>query len=860
MRSHNTKCYPLIVDFLDYSGSRGVTGRIVFNEKDTNTGFIIAELKVNKNPIKINSNTRILVAIKKSDGFTVQNSCEILDYENAIVEIPFTTQSLISHGVNYFEVIIIEGNAEMVSPRFNFRVVDSIIDDETIESSNELGILVELIVEVEDLKNTINELKNNLELAEEIRNSNEEIRQENEETRNSNEEIRTVNENIRITNESTRDTNETDRVKKEEERILQENIRNSNEEDRVLEENIRKSNEISRKYNETAREDNELIRIEQEDIRQENESLRLNQEEFRNNRFNELSGIVEDHYINRLAGGYIHVNTKSELSSLDRAKLKQGMLCHVKEEDIIYKLKIQTPPLWEELSLDGGAGGFKIVKTEIERDQLTSIQSGTLCYVIGLDQYYKYKDGLWEIFQSGTGGGGGTEVTLSTSMDNNLKVAFDNNINISFDYGTTGNNKAGRLDLKVNGISVKFDRIMAGSHSFNISNYVKIGSNTIEITVTDSYGSSDFLIFNIDVIDLSISSTFDNAQIFENTISFNYNAKGNIVKNLYVKVDGVQIYTEVVTTNGVNKTVTIPKQSHGEHVLEVYVEANLEGNTIKSNVLKYHIICVNSSNDTTIISSSFDVTNVDQYTILSIPYMVYSPNQLTTNVDLYVNDEVVSSVVVDRKLQNWNLSEYPSGNIKLKIQAGKVFKEFVLNVEPVGLDINEKTEGLELHLTSKNRINDTNKDKWEFNAIKANFSNFNLITDDWQLDKEGLNVPIPQIDELSKKVKALEEFNVDIVAATWDMDFRIYEIEWLLEDTGILVSEININNKVKVGNYTMATLTKYEQAKIIILGGNYNETVLTRQLDSYLKRNIITQDEYEELINLMNARELVEHK
>ena len=59
MRSHNTKCYPLIVDFLDYSGSRGVTGRIVFNEKDTNTGFIIAELKVNKNPIKINSNTRV---------------------------------------------------------------------------------------------------------------------------------------------------------------------------------------------------------------------------------------------------------------------------------------------------------------------------------------------------------------------------------------------------------------------------------------------------------------------------------------------------------------------------------------------------------------------------------------------------------------------------------------------------------------------------------------------------------------------------------------------------------------------------------------------------------------------------------
>ena len=57
----------------------------------------------------------------------------------------------------------------------------------------------------------------------------------------------------------------------------------------------------------------------------------------------------------------------------------------------------------------------------------------------------------------------------------------------------------------------------------------------------------------------------------------------------------------------------------------------------------------------------------------------------------------------------------------------------------------------------------------------------------------------------------------------------------------------------------MSTLTKYEQAKIIILGGNYNETVLTRQLDNYLKRNILTLDVYEEFISLMYARELVEH-
>ena len=446
-------------------------------------------------------------------------------------------------------------------------------------------------------------------------------------------------------------------------------------------------------------------------------------------------------------------------------------------------------------------GVNKIVKNEAERDKLEGLKNGVICYVTTQDMYYKYKNGLWEIFQSGTGGGGGTgggstEVTLSTSMDNNLKVALGNNVNVSFDYDTTGSNKAGRLDLKVNGISVKSDRIMAGSHSFDISNYVKRGANAVEITVTDSYGSSDFLIFNIDVIDLSISSTFDNTQIFENAISFNYNAKGNIAKNLYVKVDGNQIHTEVVTTNGVNKTVTIPKQSHGEHVLEVYIEANLEGNTIKSNVLKYHIICADSSNDTTIIASSFDVTNVDQYTILSIPYMVYSPNQLTANVDLYVNDEVVSSVVVDRKLQNWNLSEYPSGEVKLKIQAGEAFKEFVLNVEPVELDITEKTDGLELYLTSKNRINDNNKDKWEFNTIKANFSNFNWITDGWQLDKEGLNVLTIQGD--NRVEIPLKIFEQDFKNTGKAVEFE-FEVKNVTNYEDVIISCMSDNRGLEIG-------------------------------------------------------------
>lgn len=115
--------------------------------------------------------------------------------------------------------------------------------------------------------------------------------------------------------------------------------------------------------------------------------------------------------------------------------------------------------------------------------------------------------------------------------------------------------------------------------------------------------------------------------------------------------------------------------------------------------------------------------------------------------------------------------------------------------------------------------------------------------------------PTPTLEE---RVISLESNSLDIVATTWDMDYRVCEIEWALEDSGILVvaqaaQAFNLKNK---GVGTMA-LSRYEQAKIMILGGVYVRETLERQLTTYLRRGYLTQTEYDELIALMDARELV---
>ena len=124
---------------------------------------------------------------------------------------------------------------------------------------------------------------------------------------------------------------------------------------------------------------------------------------------------------------------------------------------------------------------------------------------------------------------------------------------------------------------------------------------------------------------------------------------------------------------------------------------------------------------------------------------------------------------------------------------------------------------------------------------------------------EVLNTPEPKpTPTLEERVISLESNSLDIVATTWDMDYRVCEIEWALEDSGILVvaqaaQAFNLKSK---GVGTMA-LSRYEQAKIMILGGAYVRETLERQLTTYLKRGYLTKEEYDELIALMDARELV---
>lgn len=118
-----------------------------------------------------------------------------------------------------------------------------------------------------------------------------------------------------------------------------------------------------------------------------------------------------------------------------------------------------------------------------------------------------------------------------------------------------------------------------------------------------------------------------------------------------------------------------------------------------------------------------------------------------------------------------------------------------------------------------------------------------------------------QSPTIEERLLKLENADIDIIATSWDIDFRMCEVEWTLEDLGIgqEVATLSLENNIKnmKGSVSNMALTRFEQAKIMIVGGVYNKETLTRQLTTYLNRGYLTQEEYDELIALMEARDLV---
>ena len=347
---------------------------------------------------------------------------------------------------------------------------------------------------------------------------------------------------------------------------------------------------------------------------------------------------------------------------------------------------------------------------------------------------------------SGGGGGGSTNnavltVTNATGWVSST-IASGASCSLSIEWSSiedglsTGN---GSLTIKVGGVVKAILDIAQGLVTTDIGEYLSAGSNSIQLQVMDSYGNSRVKNFNVTVVELSLTSSFDDATVQNGILAFPYTPYGAVTKTVHFVLDGVEQETVSTSITGRQQTYIIPTQSHGAHSLRVYFEATINGNLVRSNELYYEIIWVETLNQTPVIGSSFHETSIMQYATVTIPYIVYSPASQMSDVVIKVGERVVSEITVDRSKQVFTYRMNNAGEITVTISTGSVSKTITLTVTAVQIDVEAETENLSLYLSSASRSNkEANPAVWTFGDIEASFQNFNWASDGWQMDEDGI--------------------------------------------------------------------------------------------------------------------------
>lgn len=347
---------------------------------------------------------------------------------------------------------------------------------------------------------------------------------------------------------------------------------------------------------------------------------------------------------------------------------------------------------------------------------------------------------------NGGGGGGGSSTNnavltatnttgwLAKTISYGISCVVSINWSSIEDDLSTGN---GTLSILVNGVSKLVRTVQQGDVSVDVSPYIGTGSNTVKVKITDVYGNAKTINFSITMLALTLTSPFDSSQPFTSSITFPYVPSGNVEKTVYFIVDGTTIGTVTTSVSGRQLSYTIPQQSHGSHTLRVYYEAIIEGQSVLSNELYYDLICLDESSNVPIITSTYADDATTQFSLISIPYYVYSPNSLTSSVTLLANSQEVATLTVDRTQQLWSYRAISVGELTLEIVCGTTRKSFVIDVGESDVTAQAETRDLSLYLTSQGRSNsESNPATWTYNDISATMTGFNYTSDGWIHDED----------------------------------------------------------------------------------------------------------------------------
>lgn len=309
---------------------------------------------------------------------------------------------------------------------------------------------------------------------------------------------------------------------------------------------------------------------------------------------------------------------------------------------------------------------------------------------------------------AGTGSSDST-VRITNSMSSSrltvLSSASAYQIRYSWTSVDAGTNQptqgTGTAFWYVNGARVATTaNISQGAQSFDIRPHLTESTNTVKLTVEDSYGTSKSFTWTVIVSNVSLTWNVDDIEYHgAEALTLKITPSGVGTKAVAVTVDGTSVYSQSgIATSGRALSVTIPAQSHGAHTIIATMTISSDGDTIATTPLSHTGIWSVAGNTAPIIAFFSDTADATQYETTDIHWMAYDPSNPVAAVTLKDGNTVVASLNVDRSVQTWSYRPTTSGEHTLTAICGSESDSITVNVAGIGIDVSPITDGILMDL------------------------------------------------------------------------------------------------------------------------------------------------------------------
>ena len=355
-----------------------------------------------------------------------------------------------------------------------------------------------------------------------------------------------------------------------------------------------------------------------------------------------------------------------------------------------------------------------------------------------------------------SGGGGSTATTTIMTVErvtaSPLVITTDGSAIIQLDFSSVDSDNQtmdSTYTWKLGNNVIMTGELNQGRNTFDLSDYCIVGTQKFTFIATDGF-STNVKTWTIQKVDVRIESGFSDRTTNEigKSVSFTYTPYGSVSKIIHFKLDGIE-NTITTSASGTIQSYTIPAQTHGSHLLEVWATATINDVPIETSHIYKDIIWYDPEKDSNneylnpVIGCiyRFDYygnVTAKQYDTVGIAYNVFDPSTTYPIVKRYADNVLVGTETMTSSQGLWNFKSSDIGLHILRLECRNTSVTIKVNVTELGIDVSPITGGLEVDFNPTGVTNNSDNRLWSNQNYHMTVSNnFDWANGGYKVDENG---------------------------------------------------------------------------------------------------------------------------